>query len=356
LEEKRVLEEKLEAFTPSSEDGREKALIIASEKKARGQVEELRRKCEDLRRDYEKRKEHLKEESTRRCKALAEDNKQLQRELVAKRQEAQALVQEMECTAEAFEEVQEQNVRLLDQIREKDDANFKVISERIKASSMQKLLMEEKDLLHSQISNLTQEKNRLYLYSHTSLFHSSLHPLRMSEVMARLEERDKHQEASLVAMEKDLALKQQAMETLKKKAQESVQTSQSLQLAVAGEEREKESHREKLRQRQEERERAAQQLRRSQEEVASLKRKLEKYKSRDWASSSDEVLLEEIRTYKVKLNCPCCSTRKKDTVLTKCFHVFCSECIRSRYDSRLRKCPKCGAAFGANDFHKLYLS
>jgi E3 ubiquitin-protein ligase BRE1 len=213
-----------------------------------------------------------------------------------------------------------------------------VISERIKASSMQKLLMEEKDLLHSQISNLTQEKNR------------------MSEVMARLEERDKHQEASLVAMEKDLALKQQAMETLKKKAQESVQTSQSLQLAVAGEEREKESHREKLRQRQEERERAAQQLRRSQEEVASLKRKLEKYKSRDWASSSDEVLLEEIRTYKVKLNCPCCSTRKKDTVLTKCFHVFCSECIRSRYDSRLRKCPKCGAAFGANDFHKLYLS
>ena len=51
------------------------------------------------------------------------------RELVAKRQEAQALVQEMECTAEAFEEVQEQNLRLLQQIREKDDANFKV-SER----------------------------------------------------------------------------------------------------------------------------------------------------------------------------------------------------------------------------------
>lgn len=48
------------------------------------------------------------------------------RELVAKRQEAQALVQEMECTAQAFEEVQEQNLRLLQQIREKDDANFKV--------------------------------------------------------------------------------------------------------------------------------------------------------------------------------------------------------------------------------------
>lgn len=35
-----------------------------------------------------------------------------------------------------------------------------VISERIKASSMQKLLMEEKDLLHSQMASLEQEKSR----------------------------------------------------------------------------------------------------------------------------------------------------------------------------------------------------
>lgn len=40
-------------------------------------------------------------------------------------------------------------------------------------------------------------------------------------------------------------------------------------------------------------------LYRAQEEVASCKRKLERYKSREWASASDEVLLEEIRTYKV---------------------------------------------------------
>ena len=30
-----------------------------------------------------------------------------------------------------------------------------------------------------------------------------------------------------------------------------------------------------------------------------MKRKLERYKSKEWASASDEVLLEEIRTYKV---------------------------------------------------------
>ena len=38
---------------------------------------------------------------------------------------------------------------------------------------------------------------------------------------------------------------------------------------------------------------------RVQEEIGGLKKKLEKYKSREWMNSSDEVLLEEIKTYKV---------------------------------------------------------
>ena len=40
---------------------------------------------------------------------------------------------------------------------------------------------------------------------------------RMSEVMGRMEERGRNHEATLVAMEKDLALKQQAMDTLRAK-------------------------------------------------------------------------------------------------------------------------------------------
>ena len=35
----------------------------------------------------------------------------------------------MEFTGQAFEEMQEQNVRLLQQLREKDDANLKLMSE-----------------------------------------------------------------------------------------------------------------------------------------------------------------------------------------------------------------------------------
>ena len=82
---------------------------------------------------------------------------------------------------------------------------------------------------------------------------------------------------------------------------------------------------------------------------------MEKQKKMDVYGAADEVLLEEIRQYKAKLTCPCCNIRKKDAILTKCFHVFCFECLKTRYDTRQRKCPKCNATFGNNDYHKIYL-
>ena len=39
---------------------------------------------------------------------------------------------------------------------------------------------------------------------------------------------------------------------------------------------------------------------RAQEDLSSMKRKLERYKSKELTSCTDEILLEEIRTYKVQ--------------------------------------------------------
>ncbi len=57
----------------------------------------------------------------------------------------------MEITGQAFEDTQEQNIRLMQQLREKDDANFKLMSERIKLENIQKILKEEKDVLSEQV-------------------------------------------------------------------------------------------------------------------------------------------------------------------------------------------------------------
>lgn len=58
---------------------------------------------------------------------------------------------EMDVTGQAFEDMQEQNSRLLQQLREKDDANFKLMSERIKSNQIYKLLKEEKEELADQV-------------------------------------------------------------------------------------------------------------------------------------------------------------------------------------------------------------
>lgn len=66
-------------------------------------------------------------------------------------QEEENLLSEMDVTGQAFEDMQEQNSRLLQQLREKDDANFKLMSERIKSNQIYKLLKEEKEELADQV-------------------------------------------------------------------------------------------------------------------------------------------------------------------------------------------------------------
>ncbi|KAL5473016.1 hypothetical protein EMCRGX_G027456 [Ephydatia muelleri] len=322
--EKRDLESEIAALRELASEKLDEAAL--AEKKAQYQ------------KDYEKKKEMLREEATRKTKALSEDNKQLHKELSAKKHEAQALMSEMEDTTQAFEEAREQNLRLVQELKEKSDSNLKLIYERIKAASLQKAIQDEKDLLGNQIVVLSAEKSRL------------------NELVTQMEQKEKATETGLQALERDLTVKQQVLEAHRKKALDSCQALQECQLRTQDLEKQLLSAQKSVQSLVEQNEKESSLVRRGQEEITALKRKLERYKNREWGTSSDEVLLEEIKTYQAKLNCPCCSTRKKDTVLTKCFHVFCSECIKSRYDSRLRKCPKCGAAFGANDFHKIYLS
>lgn len=93
-----------------------------------------------------------------------------------------------------------------------------------------------------------------------------------------------------------------------------------------------------------------------QEEVTILQRQLQRMKKMDTLEAPDVVLVEQVREYKEMLTCQSCKVRRKDAVLSKCFHVFCWECLRTRYETRQRKCPKCNAAFGANDYHRLFFA
>jgi E3 ubiquitin-protein ligase BRE1 len=58
---------------------------------------------------------------------------------------------ELEVTGQAYDDMQEQNDRLLQQLSSKDDANFKLMSDRINANQKQQLLTAKIDGLEKQV-------------------------------------------------------------------------------------------------------------------------------------------------------------------------------------------------------------
>ncbi|KFM60929.1 E3 ubiquitin-protein ligase Bre1, partial [Stegodyphus mimosarum] len=329
----------LDMYKGAPKEQRDKAQLMAAEKKARAEVEELRNQIK--RNQDNERKERRKladEEALKKIKILEDQLQSLQKSLASQKQEEEALLNEMDITGQAFEDMQEQNLRLIQQLREKDDANFKLMSERIKSNQIHKLLREEKSMLTEQVITL---KNQVDA---------------QNQVVRKLEEKERLLQTNVATVEKELSLRQQSSEMQKRKSIESAQSSADLRLHL-----EKYlSHLKEVQTTVAEKTSAVQQeafkTKRLQEEIISLRRKVERGKKFELASTADEVLMEEVREYKEQLTCPSCKVKRKDAVLTKCFHVFCFDCLKTRYETRQRKCPKCNANFGANDFHRLYLA
>jgi E3 ubiquitin-protein ligase BRE1 len=134
---------------------RDKSQLMANEKKAKIEIEELRKQLNKMqeteRRD---RRKLVDEDVVRKLNKYEEMVQQMQKSLAVQKQEEEALLNEMEVTGQAFEDMQEQNLRLIQQLREKDDANFKLMSERIKSNQIHKLLKEEKEMLTEQVISL----------------------------------------------------------------------------------------------------------------------------------------------------------------------------------------------------------
>ncbi|KAG0703014.1 E3 ubiquitin-protein ligase Bre1 [Chionoecetes opilio] len=329
----------LDMYKGVGKEQRDKVQLMAAEKKARQEVEDLKAQVKKLQESKrEERKKLADEEAIRKIKQLEESVHQLQRQVSVQKQEEETLLNEMEVTGQAFEDMQEQNIRLIQQLREKDDANFKLMSERIKSNQIHQLANEERNVLQEQTNTLTTQVEA------------------QNQVVRKLEEKERLLQNNLTTVEKELSLRQQALEMHKRKAIESAQSAADLKLHLEKYHAQMKEAQQVVAEKTMALEQEAFKYRRMQEEVASLRRKVERAKKFEMVDRADEVLMEEIRDYKDTLTCPSCKVKRKDAVLVKCFHVFCFDCLRTRYETRQRKCPKCNAAFGANDYHRLYLT
>ncbi|CAG0878622.1 unnamed protein product [Darwinula stevensoni] len=190
--------------------------LMAAERKARMEVDELKlqlKKFQDARR--EERRKLADEDAMRKIRQLEEQVHHLQKMVASHKQEEAALLNEMEVTGQAFEDMQEQNARLIKQLKEKDDANMKLMGERIKSNQINKLGREEKDMLVEQVKTLTTQLEA------------------QRQVVVKLEEKEGLLQASLISVEKEVQLRTQAAETHKRKALEAAQSAYDLNLHLS---------------------------------------------------------------------------------------------------------------------------
>ncbi|CAK5101551.1 unnamed protein product [Meloidogyne enterolobii] len=285
---------------------------------------------------HEKRK-YWTEEQKRKLKHLEEVCEKKIRELQNAKQEEDGLMQEMESIGQAFEELQEQNKKLLEQLREKEEVNLKLMSERIKSTQGQKKIKDEKDLLSKTIQSMENQLAAKML------------------LCQKLEEKERILIEQRGTLEHEIRIREQHNESLKKKACEFSQLSTDLKLRLERLDVQFNELRENVIKKASTHEADANKIKRLEEEKSSMKRKLDRAKKMEKLENVDQVIQEENRILRESLTCPSCKVRRKNAILEKCHHVFCFECIRQRYDNRRRKCPKCNAAFGANDYHRIYL-
>uniref|UniRef100_A0A8C0IH98 E3 ubiquitin protein ligase n=1 Tax=Bubo bubo TaxID=30461 RepID=A0A8C0IH98_BUBBB len=201
----------LDMYRSAPKEQRDKVQLMAAEKKAKAELEELRQRVKELE-DKEKKesKKMADEDALRKIRAVEEQIEYLQKKLAMAKQEEEALLSEMDVTGQAFEDMQEQNIRLMQQLREKDDANFKLMSERIKSNQIHKLLKEEKEELADQVLTLkTQVDAQL-------------------QVVRKLEEKEHLLQSSIGTGEKELGLRTQALEMNKRKAMDAAQLADDL--------------------------------------------------------------------------------------------------------------------------------
>ncbi|MCP9258125.1 hypothetical protein DINM_001436 [Dirofilaria immitis] len=329
------LQLKMDALNALTAEQRERVELLSRERRLKLENDKLQLHIKKLAgADHREKMKYYSDEAQRKIRSLEETADRLRKEAHSARQEEEGLMNDVETTGQAFEEMQEQNTRLLQQLREKVANTCQSISEK---------MSEERERTEERISSLQNQIEAQQLMIS-----------KLEETEKLLRQKNSHLEHQLSPI--FIRLIEQANDMHKRKAIECSQTSADYKAQLEKCSSQLNDAQQAVTTKTSQQEVDSFKIKRLEEEKSILRKKLERAKKMEKMENWDEVLNEEIRELKDILTCPSCKVRRKDAVLTKCFHVFCMECMKTRYETRRRKCPKCNAAFGANDYRRMYFT
>ncbi|XP_052183400.1 E3 ubiquitin-protein ligase BRE1-like 2 isoform X2 [Diospyros lotus] len=255
---------------------------------------------------------------------------ELEEAVKSKDAEAEVYVSEIETIGQAYEDMQAQNQRLLQQVAERDDYNIKLVSESVKMKQAQSFLLSEKQVLskQSQQVNGTLESLQLKIADREKQIKVCI-----AEALKSTQE-DRRLAVNLETAKWELADAEKELKWVKSSVSSSEKEYEQLQ-------RKKVEVQTELDKERGERYKVEEELKEVHKKIAEM--------SCESGEAAIQKLQDEIKECKAILKCGVCFDRPKEVVITKCYHLFCSPCIQRNLELRHRKCPGCGTAFGQND-------
>mmetsp|Transcript_2932 Transcript_2932/g.6418 ORF Transcript_2932/g.6418 Transcript_2932/m.6418 type:complete len:863 (+) Transcript_2932:174-2762(+) len=263
---------------------------------------------------------------------------ELEQQLQQARSESELFMREIEATGQAYEDMQSQNVRLLQQLTERDESNNLMISERIKMSQLHASLSEQLDASRSELERGVKDAADLAAQKDTL----EKEIVRLAAELNMAKEQCRISSTRLEGMSLELRKREEAA-AAQQAVVEGLQRQVAEAKSAAGEAGEKLAKEKTKRQKQE-------------DEVKMLQQKVERLRRSAGTSSASREYEEEVNAMRQLLNCNVCHERQKNVIITKCCHVFCDKCIKRNLEARNRKCPGCGMMFGQADVKQFFFT
>lgn len=330
LQKKQNMATIIETYKNANKDSRDISAIRISENKLKLENSNLRKETEKLRALGETADEMVASKHAE-LKKMADD---AELEVESQKEVAEALSSELNEIAGSFEEVQEQSSKLMQQLADRERESARLASERIKIMNMQNAYRSEREKLSAKVA---QGQETI-------------------EAQAQAIDELKVSNSILVEQVNKLNEQVQLKDVEAQKLKELANTKVSMALDYKAQMQEARSKiDEHLNRMDDEAKRGDMQdrkIKRLEEREAALSRKLKRVNQ----GAPPSTVEKELRQLKERLRCPVCSDRMKSTIITKCLHMFCRECIDDNLRARNRKCPACGDRFGENDVKSAYIT
>jgi len=251
-------------------------------------------------------------------------------------------MKDLESLGLSFEEMQEQNTRILQTMKQKDEDHNELLRQRIKERQEREMLAEEKNAL-----KLKLDKSEELLKAREDAierFKKDLENVQFEQAK-RLKE-DECSSAIVSEHRKMLTICQTQAKDARRDAEKARGSMGDLQKSK--QDTEKELHEIKFEQN------------RLQEEFESAQRRLTQMERAGASSGSGGTTMEPMKEdllkhYRSCVRCHCNDERAIKERVLPCGHASCKKCIEKLVKDRSRKCPQCSTRFDQNDVKPLHL-